>query len=63
MSCSNRLAGGHESVVVEIKSATAIEPVHVAQVLTCMGLGNRATGLLINFNVDVLRHGIRHLVP
>ena len=51
-----------ESVVVEIKSATAIEPVHVAQVLTYMRLGDWATGLLINFNVDVLRHGIRRLV-
>jgi len=50
------------AVVVEIKSVTAIEPVHRAQLLTYMRLGGWRVGLLINFNVPTLRHGIRRLV-
>jgi GxxExxY protein len=46
------------SVVVEVKAVTAIEPVHEAQVLTYMRMGGWDVGLLINFNVAVLRDGI-----
>jgi len=45
-------------VVVEIKSVEAILPVHEAQLLTYLKLTNLRTGLLINFNVPVLRDGI-----
>jgi len=51
-----------ESVVVEIKSVVAIEPVHEAQLLTYMRLGSWRLGLLINFNVAVLRNGIRRRI-
>ncbi len=51
-----------EAVVVEIKSVTAIEPVHEAQLLTYMKLGGWDVGLLINFNVTVLRRGIQRMV-
>jgi len=49
-------------VVVEIKSVTTIEPVHEAQLLTYMRLGGWALGLLINFNVPVLKNGIRRRI-
>ena len=49
-------------VVVEIKSVATIEPVHNAQLLTYMRLGGWHIGLLLNFNVPALHHGIRRLV-
>ena len=51
-----------ELVVVEIKSVEAIAPVHQAQLLTYMRIGGWNVGLLINFNVLVLRTGIRRKV-
>ena len=50
------------TVVVEIKSVEALLPIHEAQLLTYMKLGGWKVGLLINFNVPVLRQGIRRLV-
>ena len=49
-------------VVVEIKSVERLDPVHTAQVLTYLRLSGCNVGLLINFNVTLLRHGIRRLV-
>jgi GxxExxY protein len=51
-----------DSVVVEVKSLPAIEPVHEAQLLTYMKLGGWTLGLLINFNVPTLKTGIRRRV-
>ncbi len=51
-----------ESVVVEVKSLLSIEPVHEAQLLTYMKLGQWPLGLLINFNVPTLKSGIRRRV-
>jgi GxxExxY protein len=50
------------TVVVEIKSVEALLPIHEAQLLTYMKLGGWKVGLLINFNVPVLKQGIRRLV-
>ncbi len=50
------------SVVVEIKAVTKIEPVHEAQLLTYMKLGRWKLGWLINFNVPLLKDGIRRRV-
>jgi GxxExxY protein len=50
------------SVVVEVKAVSALEPIHAAQLLTYMKLGCWSLGLLINFNVPVLRDGIRRMV-
>ncbi|HET6573313.1 MAG TPA: GxxExxY protein [Fimbriiglobus sp.] len=49
-------------VVVELKSVERFEPVHEAQLLTYLRLMHRWLGLLINFNVPVLRDGIMRRV-
>ena len=48
-----------QSVVVEIKSVSSIEPIHEAQLLTYLKLGGWKLGLIVNFNVPVLKDGIR----
>lgn len=50
------------SVVVEIKAVSKIEPIHEAQLLTYMKLGSWKLGLLINFNVPLLKDGIRRRI-
>lgn len=50
------------SVVVEVKAIEAIAPVHEAQLLTYLRLGGWQVGLLINFNLAILRNGIRRRV-
>jgi GxxExxY protein len=49
-------------VVVEIKAVEAIEPIYEAQLLTYLKVGDWKVGLLINFNVAVLKDGICRLV-
>ncbi len=51
-----------DSIIVEIKSVEKIAPVHTAQILTYMRLANIKIGLLINFNVTVLKNGIKRFV-
>ena len=51
-----------ECLILEIKSTTRIEPVHEAQLLTYLRLKRLWLGLLINFNVPVLKDGLRRLV-
>ena len=50
------------SVAVEIKAVTNLEPLHGAQLLTYLKLGGWAVGLLINFNVSVLKDGLKRVV-
>ena len=49
-------------VIIELKSIDAIAPVHEAQILTYMKFADIKTGLLINFNVTVLKNGIKRYV-
>jgi GxxExxY protein len=49
-------------IVVELKAIEKILPVHDAQLLTYLRLTGNAVGLLINFNVPILRDGLRRLV-
>lgn len=49
-------------VVVEIKSAEAIAPVHKKQLLTYLRLTDKRLGLLINFNVELIKNGISRVV-
>ena len=51
-----------EAVVVEAKSVESLARIHEAQLLTYLKLGGWTVGLLINFNVDVLKNGIRRRV-
>jgi GxxExxY protein len=49
-------------IIVELKSVETVLPVHQAQLLTYMKLTGKRVGLLINFNVPVLRQGITRMV-
>jgi GxxExxY protein len=49
-------------VVVELKCVDTFNPVHEAQILTYMKFANKQIGLLINFNVKLLKQGIRRYV-
>ena len=51
-----------ERVVVEIKSVEALHPTHVAQVVSYLRLTGARIGLLVNFNVPVLKAGLRRIV-
>jgi len=49
-------------VVVEVKHGETLLPIHEAQLLTYLKLGGYQVGLLLNFNVPILRDGIRRKV-
>jgi len=49
-------------IIVELKAVEAIAPVHVSQVLSYLKATGYPLGLLINFNVKVLKQGITRLV-
>lgn len=50
------------AVVVELKTVSKLLPVHEAQLLSYLKLGKYSVGLLINFHVDRLKHGIKRMV-
>lgn len=49
-------------LVIEIKSIEALNDIHLAQTLTYLRLGNYKLGLLINFNVVLLKDGIKRVI-
>ena len=49
-------------VIVELKVVERLEPIHSAQLLSYLKLSGCQVGLLINFNVPMLRDGVRRLV-
>jgi GxxExxY protein len=51
-----------DSVVVELKAVDKLLPVHQAQVLTYLKLARKHIGLLINFNVHLLKDGVKRVV-
>ena len=51
-----------DTLIVELKTVQELSPIHEAQLLTYLKLSGLTVGLLINFNVPVLRRGIRRLV-
>ena len=51
-----------DKVIVEIKAVERLEPIHEAQLLSYLKLSGCEVGLLINFNVKVVKNGIRRLV-
>ena len=50
-----------EAVIVEIKAVDSLQPIHEAQLLSYLKLSGCKVGLLINFNVKLLKTGIRRL--
>jgi GxxExxY protein len=51
-----------ERVVLELKSVEELKPLHTAQLLTYLKLSGMSVGLLMNFNVSVMKDGIRRVV-
>lgn len=51
-----------EAVILEIKAVARLLPIHEAQLLSYLKLSDCRVGLLINFNVQVLKKGIRRIV-
>jgi len=51
-----------DAVVVELKSVENLLPVHKAQLLSYLKLSNKRCGLLINFNVELLKNGLVRMV-
>ena len=63
LDCSYRLdLLVEDKVIVELKSIEGLEPIHEAQMLTYLKLRNAWLGLIINFNVIMLKDGVRRLV-
>jgi len=49
-------------LILELKACESVQPIHEAQLLTYLKLTSVKVGLLINFNVPVLREGIKRIV-
>jgi GxxExxY protein len=49
-------------LIVEVKSVERLAPVHVAQILCYLRVTGSRVGLLVNFNVALLKHGLRRVV-
>ena len=51
-----------DRIIVELKSVEKVKPVHPKQLLTYLKLANKELGLLINFNVVLLKEGIKRII-
>ncbi len=51
-----------DRIILELKAVEAINRVHMAQLLTYLKAMNKKVGLLINFNVEMLKDGIKRLI-
>ena len=52
----------NDKVIIEIKSVEALAPIHRKQLETYLRLTDLHLGLLINFNVELIKHGIQRVV-
>ncbi|MEP1741384.1 MAG: GxxExxY protein [Kangiellaceae bacterium] len=52
----------NRQVMVEIKSCKRLEPIHDAQLLTYLKMSNLRYGLLLNFNVPILKKGLKRIL-
>ena len=52
----------NDLVIIELKSVEKLEKVHFKQLLTYLRLSNKKLGLLINFNTELLKNGIKRVV-
>lgn len=51
-----------DAIILELKSVTQLKPIHEAQLLTYMKLTHIKQGFLINFNVEVLKNGLKSFI-
>lgn len=51
-----------KSLIVELKSVEALSPIHTAQLISYLRLTGKQLGLLINFNVSLLKDGLKRVV-
>ena len=51
-----------DKVVIEVKAVEKLIPVHEAQLLSYLKLGNRSIGLLMNFHTPILKNGLKRIV-
>ena len=51
-----------DKIIVEVKSIQALAPIHKKQLLTYLRLTDMRLGLLINFNVELIKYGIQRVV-
>jgi GxxExxY protein len=51
-----------DTVIIELKAVDRLEPIHTAQLLSYLKLSGHKIGLLINFNVQVLKDGIKRVM-
>ncbi len=49
-------------VIIEVKAVSGIDDIHLAQMMTYLKLSKYRLGLLINFNVDLVKNGIKRVV-
>ena len=52
----------NDKVIIEIKSVEALSPIHRKQLETYLRLTDLRLGLLINFNVELIKHGLQRVV-
>ena len=57
-----KLSEFENKVIIEIKSVEALNDVHLAQLLTYLKLSDCKLGMLINFNVALIKNGIKRVV-
>jgi GxxExxY protein len=50
------------SLIVEVKAVESLLPIHSAQLLTYLRLAGKSLGLLLNFNVETMRQGVKRVV-
>lgn len=50
-----------DKIIIELKSVESLLPIHEAQLLTYLKLADKKLGLLINFNVNLLKNGIKRI--
>ncbi|MGI6320769.1 MAG: GxxExxY protein [Bacteroidales bacterium] len=51
-----------DKLIIELKSVESLSDIHLAQTLTYLKLGGLKLGLLINFNVSLLKNGIKRVI-
>jgi GxxExxY protein len=63
LDCGYRLDVVVESaIILELKACERIEPIHEAQLLTYLKLSGLRLGLLVNFNVPILKNGVKRIL-